>query len=68
LATSQYQSGLIDYPTYLASKLTLLQSNYNLTNEQLVVVEDIVQVYQTFGLGLQNSKKTNSPAFENSVQ
>lgn len=51
-ANAQYQSGYGDYSTYLNYKLSFLQNKYNLTNQQLLVLEDIVQVYKTLGLGL----------------
>jgi multidrug efflux system outer membrane protein len=52
LNKAQYQSGLSDYLTYLNTKLSFLQSSYNLTNQQLAVTLDITQVYQALGLGL----------------
>jgi multidrug efflux system outer membrane protein len=52
LANSQYQSGLADYNAYLASRLAYLQSDYNLTNQKLSVVQDVIQVYASLGLGL----------------
>jgi multidrug efflux system outer membrane protein len=51
-AYAQYQGGLADYSTYLNSRLSLLQSSYTLTNQQLATVLDVVQIYQTLGLGL----------------
>ncbi len=52
LAESQYQAGLSDYSTYLATHLTYLQTNYNVTNQKLAVIGDIIQVYNSLGLGL----------------
>jgi multidrug efflux system outer membrane protein len=52
LADAQYQGGLIDYSSYLSNDLNYLQSEYNLTSQQLLVVQDIIQVYKTLGLGL----------------
>ncbi len=52
LASAQYQSGLYDYPTYLPYELNYLQSRYNLTNQQLNVTLDVIQIYKTLGLGL----------------
>jgi multidrug efflux system outer membrane protein len=52
LVYSQYQSGLVDYSNYLTLRLAYLQSNYNLINQKLVVMGDIVQVYKTLGIGL----------------
>lgn len=52
LANSQHRSGLTDYSTYLTANLNYLQSSYNLTNQKLIVIEDIIQIYKTLGLGL----------------
>lgn len=49
---AQYKSGYGDALTYLANKLNLLQSEYILTNQKFAVTEDIIQFYQTIGLGL----------------
>lgn len=54
VANAQFQSGLSSNTVYLTSKLAYLQSSYNLANQQLLISEDIVQVYQTLGLGLKN--------------
>lgn len=53
LAHSQYQAGLTDYTSYLTTKLGYLQSQYNLNNQQLSVVSDLLRVYKTLGLGLE---------------
>ncbi len=52
ISNSQYQAGLVDYSTSLAARLNYLQSSYNLNNQKLVVIEDVVQVYKSLGLGL----------------
>jgi multidrug efflux system outer membrane protein len=54
LSNAQYQAGLINYITYLNSDLSLLQSDYAVNSQQLLVVQDIIQVYKTLGLGLNN--------------
>lgn len=52
IAHSQYRSGLTDYSTYLTTKLSYLQNDYNVTNQRLVVIQDILQIYKSLGLGL----------------
>lgn len=52
IANAQYKSGYGDYATYLTYELTLLQNSYNLTNQQLLMLQDVVQIYKTLGLGL----------------
>jgi outer membrane protein, multidrug efflux system len=59
LADAQFQAGLTDYITYLTAKLSYLQSSYNLSNQQLMVIEDIVQVYKALGLGLCDEEKVS---------
>lgn len=51
-ANAQYQSGIYDYSTFLNYQLAYLNSEYNLTNQNLLVIQDIVQAYQALGLGL----------------
>lgn len=52
IANAQYQSGLNDYTNYLIDNLSYLQNDYNLTNQKLAVIQDIIQVYVSLGLGL----------------
>lgn len=52
LTDAQYQAGLINYQTYLSSDIALLQSKYQVTSQQLLLAQDIVQIYQTLGMGL----------------
>ncbi len=52
IADAQYKSGYGDYATYINYKLSLLQDYYNLNNQQFTVIQDVIQVYKTFGLGL----------------
>lgn len=52
VAQTQFQSGYSDYTSYLNNKLILLADRLNLTNQQLLVSEDVIQVYKTLGLGL----------------
>lgn len=49
---AQYNAGMINYATYLNYKLAYLQNKYNLTNQNLLVKNDVVQIYKTLGLGL----------------
>lgn len=52
IAKAHYASGLTNYIDYLSNKINWLQSRINLTNQQLVVTQDIVQVYKALGLGV----------------
>ena len=52
LVNAQYRAGLVDYSTYLTTNLSYLQTTYNLTNQRLLVAQDIIQVYKSLGLGL----------------
>lgn len=51
IADAQYRSGLTDYNNYLALKLVSLQSQYSLTNQRLLVLQDILQTYKALGVG-----------------
>lgn len=51
IASAQYNAGLYDYSTYLNDNVTFLQNDYNLTNQKLAVTSDVVQVYNSLGLG-----------------
>jgi len=52
LADAQYKSGVINYITYLGYKLTFLQSKYTLTTQAQTLTSDVIQIYQTLGMGL----------------
>ena len=52
IADSQYQSGLTDYATYLSTRINYLQSDYNLTNQRMTVIQDVIQVYASLGIGV----------------
>jgi len=52
LAHAQYQAGLVNYITYLNNDLIMLQNKYNVTSQQLLLVQDIIQVYKNLGWGL----------------
>lgn len=52
LANAQYRGGLTDYTAYLTTKLMTLQSDYTVNSQQLVVMQDVLQVYKTLGIGL----------------
>ncbi|CAM2762381.1 outer membrane efflux protein [Legionella steigerwaltii] len=60
ITTAQYKSGLADDSSYLTTSLTALQTNYNLANQQFLVLQDIVQVYKTLGLGLSTEHQPDS--------
>ena len=47
---AQYNSGFVDYITYLTYKLNLLRSEYNLLKQSQILLSDIVQVYKTLGI------------------
>lgn len=53
IADAQYQAGLMNYTNYLTNELNLLQTQYNITNQQLLVTQDVIQVYKALGLGLE---------------
>jgi multidrug efflux system outer membrane protein len=50
-AQIQYESGQIDYATCLSFELGLLQKEYELSQQNLLLYEDIIQFYKTLGLG-----------------
>jgi len=54
ISDAQYQAGLVNYTVYLTNELNLLQSEYNLVNQQLMVTQDIIQIYKALGLGLES--------------
>ncbi|MFI4955813.1 MAG: efflux transporter outer membrane subunit [Gammaproteobacteria bacterium] len=60
IAKAKYHAGLTDYTDYLTNNINELQSTYNLTNQQLVVVQDIIQAYKSMGLGVQPTKPVES--------
>lgn len=49
---AQYKAGYGDYLSYLHAKWVFLQNEYNLLNQRLLLLQDVVQVYKTMGLGL----------------
>ena len=49
---AQYKAGLIDDSGYLSAKSNYLLLQYNLINQQLKVIQDIVQVYSSLGQGV----------------
>lgn len=55
LADAQYKAGLTNYNGYLTDKLMLLQKEYALTSQELLLIQDIIQVYKTLGWGLYDS-------------
>lgn len=52
LSSSQFKAGLVDYSIYLTSELNALQSSYNLASHKQVIIQDVIQVYKTLGLGV----------------
>lgn len=52
IGEAQYQAGYAAYSTYLSDKLSLVQIEFSIINQQLMVMQDIIQIYKTFGLGV----------------
>ncbi|AHF97371.1 RND transporter [Desulfurella acetivorans A63] len=51
---AQYEAGTVDYITYLNYKINLLNAYYNLINQNLLVKEDVISIYNALGIGLSN--------------
>lgn len=51
IAKAQYQGGLTDYATFSDTALVYLQTQYNLSQQQGIVIADVLQVYKTLGIG-----------------
>jgi multidrug efflux system outer membrane protein len=49
---AQYEAGTVDYITYLNYKINLLNAQYNLINQNLLVREDVINIYNALGMGL----------------
>ncbi|MCL4378135.1 MAG: TolC family protein [Actinobacteria bacterium] len=56
LYTAQYHAGIIDPITYLTWKFNLLNAQYNLVNQNLLLREDIISIYNALGMGLNKTK------------
>ena len=53
----QYKTGITGKITYLTYKLDMLAAKYNFINQNLLVKENIIDIYNALGMGLtQNSK------------
>lgn len=52
ISLAQYHAGMTSYSTYLAYKLAYLQNQYNVIIQNLVLTNDVVQIYKSLGLGL----------------
>ena len=50
----QYKTGISSKITYLTYKENLLNSEYNLINQNLLVKEDVINVYNALGMGLKD--------------
>jgi multidrug efflux system outer membrane protein len=48
----QYKTGITGKITYLTYKLDMLAAEYNLINQNLLVKEDIINIYNALGMGL----------------
>lgn len=53
ITSAQYEGGFADDSSYLTVRLASLQNSYNLVSQQVMVLQDIIQVYKTLGLGLE---------------
>lgn len=51
-ADAQQQAGLIDGPTYITYELNTLEAEYQLINQLMATLADIVQIYKTLAVGL----------------
>ncbi len=56
---TQYKTGIVGRITYLTYKIGMLNAKYNLINQNLLVKEDVINVYNALGMGLNNNKKKN---------
>ena len=48
----QYKTGIASRITYLTYKLDMLNAEYNLINQNLLLQEDVIGVYNALGMGL----------------
>ncbi|MHB1662157.1 MAG: efflux transporter outer membrane subunit [bacterium] len=48
----QYRTGIAGKITYLTYKLNLLSAEYNLINQNLLLREDVIGIYNALGMGL----------------
>ena len=55
----RYRTGMDSYLTYLGYKLNLLNAEYNLTNQNLLLREDVIQIYNVLGMGLNRGKHSS---------
>ena len=51
----QYKTGISSRITYLAYKLDMLNAEYNLINQNLLLREDVIGVYNALGMGLKGN-------------
>lgn len=49
---AQYEAGTVNYITYLNYKINLLNAQYNLINQNLLVREDVIGIYNALGMGI----------------
>lgn len=50
----QYKTGIMDKPAYLTYKLNLLNAQYSIINQNLLLREDIINIYNALGMGLKH--------------
>ena len=48
----QYKTGIASRITYLTYKMDMLNAEYNLINQNLLLQEDVISVYNALGMGL----------------
>ena len=51
----QYKAGISSQITYLTYKLNMLNAEYNLINQNLLLQENVIGVYNALGMGLKNN-------------
>lgn len=56
----QYRTGIASRITYLTYKLNLLAAEYNLINQNLLLQEDIIDIYNALGMGLKQNVRQNA--------
>ena len=56
----QYRAGIASRITYLTYKLNLLAAKYNLLNQNLLVREDVIGIYNALGMGLKQRPGRNA--------
>ena len=58
----QYKTGIASRITYLTYKLDMLNAEYNLINQNLLLEEDVIDIYNALGMGLGTPKPKQTTA------